>query len=100
MWIHIIGDRDTVMGFKLVGIHGTVVYSKEEARQLIESFLLKEEFGIIIITEKLYGDLLDYVFNIKISKRTPLIIEIPDRKGPQESLSMEKVVKSRVGYRI
>ena len=100
MWIHVIGDRDTVIGFKLIGIHGTVVTNKEKARELIDSFLIKEDFGILIIGEKIYENLLDYIYNIKVSRRIPLIIEVPDRKGARESLSMENVIKSFIGLRI
>lgn len=100
MWIHVIGDRDTIIGFKLIGVHGTIVGGREEARRLIESFLLREDFGILIISEKIYEDLLDFIFKIKTTKRIPLIIEIPDRKGVRESLSMENVIKLFVGIRI
>ena len=100
MWIHVLGDRDTVMGFKLVGVPGTVIKTKEEALQSINAFLLEEDIGILIITEKIYQDLFDYIYTIKITKRIPLIIEIPDRKGEREALSIENVLKSKLGYRI
>ena len=100
MWIHVIGDRDTVMGFKLVGVPGTVVKTKDQALQAFNSYLMKEELGILVITEKIYEDFFDYIYNIKIKKRIPLIIEIPDRKGPNEALSIENVLKKTLGYRI
>ncbi|MHA1144205.1 MAG: V-type ATP synthase subunit F [Candidatus Helarchaeota archaeon] len=100
MWIHVIGDRDTVIGFKLVGVPGTIISGKREARQLINSFLLKEDFGILIITEKIYEDLQTYINKIKTTKRIPLIIEVPDRSGPRDYLALEHTIKSAIGFRI
>ncbi|MHA1797219.1 MAG: V-type ATP synthase subunit F [Candidatus Helarchaeota archaeon] len=82
-----IGDRDIVNGFRLAGVHsGTIIERSEDARTIIDGYLLNKESGIIIITEKIYHDLEKYIFNIKTKKRNPIIISVPDRFGPRDDI--------------
>lgn len=102
MYIHIIGDRDTVIGFRLAGVlKGSVIEQSKEARRIIDVYLASNERGIIIITEKIYHDLEEYIFDIKTRKRNPIIISVPDRSGPRDDIiTLDKLLKKSIGVAI
>ena len=53
MQIFLISDNaDTAMGFRLIGVVGVVVSSKEEFENEIYKALENEKIGLILITEK------------------------------------------------
>ena len=100
MYIHVLGPRDTVIGFRLAGVNaGTIIEHPEDAKEIIESYLMKKEKGIIIITEKIYRDLEDFIFEIKTKKRNPIIIAVPDRFGPRDDvISLRTLMKKSFGF--
>jgi len=91
----VIGDRDFVIGFRLAGVSTSFIIEKsEEAQKHIDNYLLKKDMGIIIITEKIYHDLEEYIFRIKTKKRNPIIISVPDRFGPRtDIITLNKLLK-------
>jgi len=78
----VIGDEETVLGFSLAGIEGEAVATKEETREALNNALQRKEVGIIIITERIAQTISQQVNQHILKKSFPLIIEIPDRKGP------------------
>ena len=102
MYIHVIGDRDTVIGFRLAGVfNGSIIEKSKEARRIIDAYLTRNERGIIIITEKIYHDLEDYIFDIKTRKRNPIIIAVPDRFGPRDDIiTLDKLLRKSMGVAI
>jgi len=79
MEIHVIGDENTVTGFRLAGAsRGHVVQNKEEAEKAFEEC---KESGVVIITEK-FAEMIRST--ISEERFLPLVIEIPDREGPIE----------------
>ncbi|MCX6357155.1 MAG: V-type ATP synthase subunit F [Candidatus Aureabacteria bacterium] len=96
----IIGDEETVTGFRLAGIEGRVARSPYETREALKVAASTEGVDIIVVTERL-------ALEIKADLRGyyplnfPLIIQIPDRKGPVEQRkSVHEIVKSAVGISI
>ncbi|MDU6031996.1 MAG: V-type ATP synthase subunit F, partial [Peptoniphilus harei] len=47
--IAVVGDKDSVLSFKAIGIDVFVAYEDKEARRLVDS-LAKEDYGVIYIT--------------------------------------------------
>ncbi|NHI90970.1 MAG: V-type ATP synthase subunit F [Candidatus Lokiarchaeota archaeon] len=101
MYVHIIGDRDTVIGFKLAGvIKGTIIESSYEAKKIIDGYLLSSDIGIIIITETIFHDLEDFILEIKTKRRTPIITAIPDRKGSRDDIiTIDNLLRKSFGFR-
>ena len=97
--VAIIGDIDTVTGFKLGGVKkGIIVNNDEEAKNALDE-LLNDEISIIIITQVLANDIREHI-NRKIgSDVLPMIIEIPDKDGSSEGSSdqMNDLIKSVIG---
>jgi len=77
--VAVIGDRDSVLGFKAVGYH--VEYSREpnEAARIIHR-LAREEYAIIFITEQLAKEIPETLKRYNAAL-LPAIIPIPDNQG-------------------
>lgn len=79
--IAVLGDKDTVTGFKLGGIkEGRAVESSEEARSNIKN-LIDEGYSIILITEKIALENRIFIESLTKDSALPMIIEIPDKTG-------------------
>ena len=76
--MYLISDNiDTLTGMRLAGVDGIVVHEREELRCAIENAMEDKDVGVILLTEK-FPDLID---EIKLERKMPLLIEIPDRHG-------------------
>ena len=78
----IVGDEDAVMGFGIVGVVGRVATNAEEARHAFEALRQDRDIGVVLITERLADMIRSLVDPHMMSASFPLIVEIPDRKGP------------------
>ncbi|KZX10404.1 V-type ATP synthase subunit F [Methanobrevibacter curvatus] len=97
--VAVIGDIDTVTGFKLGGIKkGFDVGSDEEAKNALDQ-LLEEEISIIIISEKIAKGIREHINKRIGSNVLPMIIEIPDKSGSLDTDSdpMGDLIKRVIG---
>jgi V/A-type H+/Na+-transporting ATPase subunit F len=102
MKTYLISDNvDTYVGLKISGIYGEVAHTKEEVLAIIDRLLKDKDMGIIIITEKI-GDLIpEQVTKIKLNKKFPLLVEIPDRHGSIRGEDhIMRLVKESIGLKI
>ena len=77
--IAVMGDRDSVMGFKVLGLD--VFEAKDAARAKSElRRLAKEPYAIIYLTEQLAVQIPEEVSRYK-DQLTPAIILIPGKEG-------------------
>ena len=77
--IAVLGDRDSVLGFRALGLEVVFATRREEAvRQLHR--LAREEYAIIYITEQLASDIAADIDRYK-SEVTPAVILIPGKTG-------------------
>ena len=97
--VAVIGDIDTVSGFRLGGVkQAEVVNTSEEAIAAFDKFF-EDEISIIIITQELANEIREYM-NRKIgSDVLPMIIEIPDKDGSSEGSSdqINDLIKRVIG---
>ncbi|MBN1164683.1 MAG: V-type ATP synthase subunit F [Candidatus Krumholzibacteriota bacterium] len=101
MQFYVIADENTVTGFKLAGLEGEVVETAEEAREAMKKAFSSSEIGIIIVTERIAALIHEEMEEFIFGHTFPLIIEIPDRRGPLEDrVSIRKMVNSAVGLNI
>lgn len=77
--IAVIGDKDSILGFKVLGVHVFSVIDARDARKILDR-IAKQEYGIIFITEELAKDIPDTIqrYNHEV---VPAIILIPSNKG-------------------
>jgi len=75
----VIGDKDSILGFKALGISVfPTTDPKQASKTLIE--LAKEKYAIIFITEQIAKDIKDYIDVYKQSL-IPAVILIPNNQG-------------------
>ncbi|HIQ59061.1 MAG TPA: V-type ATP synthase subunit F [Candidatus Merdivicinus intestinavium] len=102
MRMFVISDNnDTRVGMRLAGIEGVVVHEYEEVAQELEKVMADESIGIVLMTKKLITLCRDLVYDIKLNRRRPLIVEIPDRHGDSSiGDSITSYIQEAVGIRI
>lgn len=77
--IAVVGDWESVMGFRALGLDTYPVSQPEEARRKIHE-LAKSDCAVIYLTEQLASELTDVLDRYKDELR-PAIILIPGRAG-------------------
>lgn len=95
--IGVIGDKQSVLGFKAVGLNVFDCATMEDAKSTLRE-VAKEDYAIIYITEDLYAEIKDTVHEYNES-RLPAIIPIPGMKGTQGIgiMNIKKAVERAVG---
>ena len=97
--IAVIADPDTVTGFKLGGVKsGYPVEDMEKAKITLEE-LFKQDFSIIITTEKIGDELRETIDKLTKASALPMIIEVPDKSGPTERATdpIRELIKRVIG---
>ena len=89
--IAVIGDSDSVLGFKALGLDVYPVESVDQAKRTIHR-LAKENYAVIYLTEQLAVHM-DEVLNRYKDELTPAIILIPGKEGSL-GIGMANVKKS------
>lgn len=102
MEFFVISDNiDTVTGMRLAGINGVVVHSPEAVRDRIEKASRDAKIGVLLITERLVPMCPELIYDIKLNRRRPLIVEIPDRHSAGRSKdSIKKYVREAIGVKV
>ena len=82
MKMFLISDNvDTLTGMRLAGVEGCIVHERAELRNALEDAIANKENGIILLTEKFGREFPDIIDDVRLNRRLPLLIEIPDRHG-------------------
>ncbi|SHH60075.1 V/A-type H+-transporting ATPase subunit F [Anaerosphaera aminiphila DSM 21120] len=98
--IAVIGDKDSVSIFKVLGIDVVISYEADDARNKIDK-LAKDDYGVIFITEELASKVEETIerYNRQV---IPAIILIPSNQGTL-NMAMDKInenVEKAVGSNI
>ena len=78
--IAVLGDRDSVLGFKALGLDVVSVESPEEARHTLHQLAKGSGYAVIYVTEQLAAKLGDDIARYK-DQVTPAVILIPGKGG-------------------
>ena len=82
MKMYLISDnKDTYTGMRLAGVEGVVVHRRQELKDARDAVFQDKEIGIVLLTEKFGREFPDLIDDVKLNRRLPLLIEIPDRHG-------------------
>lgn len=94
-------NTDTQMGMRIAGIEGVVAHTAEEVHAALSQALNDEQIAVVLMTEicsKLGGK---EVYDIKLNRRRPLIVEIPDRHGSSGvSNSISRYIEESIGIKL
>ena len=92
---------DTLAGMRLVGGKGVVVHEEEEVRKALDKACADPEIGLVLITDKLVARCSELVFSYKLTRRRPLIVEMPDRHSDSNpGDSIRRYISEVVGVKI
>jgi V/A-type H+-transporting ATPase subunit F len=95
--IAVVGDWNSIMGFRALGLETYPTADVEEAKDVVRT-LAKEECAVIYLTEQLAKDMMPTIHRYKDALR-PAIILIPGQEGSLGigQRSMESAVKRAIG---
>ncbi|MFW9909093.1 MAG: V-type ATP synthase subunit F [Candidatus Thorarchaeota archaeon] len=100
--IAIIGDRDTVTGFRMVGVRESYIpETPEETRKALLRYFRDSEMGLIIITEPLATQVEDTIMELSEAP-VPVILLVPDRQGSTGAYEsvLRELIRRAVGIEI
>lgn len=102
MKFYCISDNvDTQIGMRLAGIEGVVLHEEQEVADELEHACGNSEIGIILITEKLMKLCPKVIYDFKLNRKRPLIVEIPDRHGTSDiSETITQYIYDAIGIQI
>ena len=102
MKFYLISDNvDTMMGMRLAGIEGVVIHKDEEVRAELEKAMNMPDVAVILMTERLVSLCPELVYELKLNRKQPLIVEIPDRHGNGRTKdSITKYVQDAIGVKL
>ncbi|HZK01015.1 MAG TPA: V-type ATP synthase subunit F [Tissierellaceae bacterium] len=89
--IGVIGDKDSILAFKALGIDVFPVVNAEEARRQVDS-LARDRYGIIFITEQV-AELIPETIQRYNNQIVPAVILIPNNQGTL-NIGMDKINKN------
>jgi len=94
-------NHDTALGMRLAGISGVVAHHADEVREALERYIEDDTVGVILITELLVPLCPELINDLKLNRRRPLIVEIPDRHAAgRVSDSITRYVREAIGVKI
>ena len=99
---YVIGDSDMVTGFRLVGVEGSEANSVEEARQMLDQALARNDLAILIISEEFSSQpqLHETIDKAHHERKDLLIVEIPGSKEKTSAVNMSDIVSKTLGVRM
>ncbi|HOM03128.1 MAG TPA: V-type ATP synthase subunit F [Acetivibrio sp.] len=95
--IGVVGDKDSILGFKALGMSVFPVTSAIEAQETIDK-IASMQYAVIYITEQFAKDIVSTIEKYK-DQRLPAIIPIPSNQGPLGigMMNVKKSVERAVG---
>lgn len=102
MRFYLISDNvDTQMGMRLAGIDGVVVHEPAEVKNALMEAMDDKEIAVVLMTEKLVDLCSELVYDLKLNRRSPLIVEIPDRHATSNiTENISKYIESAIGLKL
>ena len=97
----LIGDEYTVLGYNLVGIQGVAVSDGQEAADALRAATQDTDVGVVLITQRIASEIKPLVDEAKLKMATPIVLEIPDRRGTVEGReSALDIVRRLIGIKV
>lgn len=102
MRFYLISDNiDTQVGMRLAGIDGVVVHKPDEVQKALSEAMNDRENAVILITEKLVKLCSETIYDYKLNRKQPLIVEIPDRHTTSNiTETISKYIESAIGLKL
>ncbi|SHI62043.1 V/A-type H+-transporting ATPase subunit F [Lutispora thermophila DSM 19022] len=89
--IAVVGDKDSILAFKALGVDVFSVYDSEEARKTVDT-IARNNYGIIFITEQIANLIPDTIERYD-KEIIPAVILIPSNQGTL-NIGMSRINKN------
>jgi V/A-type H+-transporting ATPase subunit F len=102
MRFYLLSDNiDTLMGMRLSGIEGALVHTPEEVSDALDKAMAMEDVGVVLMTELAVSKCREKVYDYKLTRKQPLIVEIPDRHATSRiSDTISEYLREAVGIKL
>lgn len=92
---------DTLAGLRMVGVEGVVTSGEDQLRAALDKAGANPEIGLVLVTSKLFADYPKLLFDYKLHRPKPLIVEMPDRhSGDNVADNIKRYISEVVGIKI
>ena len=101
MSYRIIGDLDTVLGYRFAGVEGDSVSSPDEAREAFLKATAPGSRGILLVTEEIEGMIEELVTAHRVSAKEPYLAVVPGIWGAKRGRkTLQQLINDAVGIKI
>ena len=101
MTFYFLGSEELAIGFRFVGVPGTVVSTVAEAREAFQAVTRSGEARVMVITEDISALIPREVMDWQMGGAYPLIVEIPGIAGHREGrTSLIDSIRDAVGLHV
>jgi vacuolar-type H+-ATPase subunit F/Vma7 len=98
--ICVIGTRETVLGFSLLGIKGDTPAGKDALVRMLDQYFTDPHMALILIEDRIGAQAPDVVGELQGRKDFPLVVEIPGLRGALEKESLKDYIAGAIGIRL
>ena len=89
------------MGMRFALNDGVEVHTEQEVTRELTKAMEREDVAVILMTETLVSLCPDLIYDLKLNRKKPLIVEIPDRHGNGRTKdSITKYVQDAIGVKL
>ena len=101
MAFYIIGGEELVIGFRFVGVPGTVAETVDEAREAFRAATTSPDVKVLIISEQVSAMIRREVMDWQMSGAYPLLVEIPGLAGHMDGrVGLIDAIREAVGLHV
>ena len=98
---HIIGDQDTVLGYRFAGVSGDVVETADEAEAAFRKALADESVTVLLVTEAVEDMISESIMRHRLEAQPPYLAVVQGVQGPiGNRKSLQELINEAVGVRI
>ncbi len=98
--VAVIGNRETVLGFKLLGIDNVFITGEKEAADKLKELLSQKKHDLVIVSEDVRDALDNKTVYDAESSLKPIVLFMPSMNEEREEESLEKFSKRVLGVDI
>ena len=93
-------SMDILAGIRLAGIEGIYCKDIEELENNFKIYKDEKNVGIIVLTESDFKEIEDEVIKVKLSRKLPLVVTIPDQGGLKDKDFILRYIKESIGVKV
>lgn len=96
----VIGDEDTVLGFRCAGVKGVVATTAEQVLSALKQ-AQDGKIGIVLITEAASDLAREEVDEIRFDEELPMVVQIPGPQGPIPGRrDLAAIIREAIGIKV